>query len=69
LKLDSDDINTLGGWVSSQVEIPPHPGQKISHEEYELVVEEADNMRVTRVLMQKIASKNHGAHRGGIIDT
>ncbi|SDE54984.1 hemolysin family protein [Sporomusa acidovorans] len=52
LKLDSDDIDTLGGWVSARVEMPPHPGQKISHEEYEFVVEEVDNMRVTRVLLR-----------------
>lgn len=55
MKLDSDDVDTLGGWVSNRVEMPPQIGAKIIHEEYEFVVEEADNMRVNRVLLYKIA--------------
>jgi CBS domain containing-hemolysin-like protein len=55
LKLDSDDVDTLGGWVYARVESPPKIGQKIIYEEYEFVIEEADNMRVTRVLLRKIA--------------
>lgn len=55
LDLDAEDVDTLGGWMSARVEMPPRIGEKISHNDYEFEVEEADNMRVIRVLLRKIA--------------
>ncbi len=55
LDLDAEDVDTLGGWMSARVEMPPRIGEKITHDDYEFVVEEADNMRVIRVLLRKIA--------------
>jgi CBS domain containing-hemolysin-like protein len=55
LDLDAEDVDTLGGWMSARVEMPPQIGQKIRYADYELVVEEVNNRRVTRVLLRKIA--------------
>lgn len=42
LKLDAEDIDTLGGWVSARVEMPPQIGQLISYADYEFVIEEVE---------------------------
>ena len=52
LNIDEKDVDTLGGWVSSQVEMPPRIGQQISYAGTEFVIEEVDNMRITRVLVR-----------------
>ena len=56
LDLDAEDVDTLGGWMSVRVEMPPQIGQQINYADYEFVVEEVDNMRVNRVLLRKIAN-------------
>jgi CBS domain containing-hemolysin-like protein len=54
LKLDSDDSDTIGGWLFAQIEISPQINQKIAYDGYEFVVEEVDHMRIDRVLVRKI---------------
>nr|WP_144352711.1 hemolysin family protein [Sporomusa termitida] len=54
LNLDAEDVDTLGGWMSIQVEMPPQVGRKIGYDGYEFIVEEADNRRITRVLLRKL---------------
>ncbi|WP_145088885.1 hemolysin family protein [Sporomusa sp. KB1] len=52
LDLDAEDVDTLGGWMSARVEMPPRIGQQVNYADYEFVIEEVDNMRVTRVLLR-----------------
>jgi len=54
LKLDSEDFDTIGGWVYSRVGIEPHVGQKIFYEDYQFVIEEINHMRINRILIRKI---------------
>lgn len=54
VKLDSDDFDTIGGWMYSRVEMPPVVGQKIDYENYEFVIEEVDNIRINKVLIRKM---------------
>jgi CBS domain containing-hemolysin-like protein len=56
LKLDSDDFDTIGGWLYSRIEIEPRVGQKILYEDYEFVIEEINHVRINRVLIRKIES-------------
>ncbi|WP_371381659.1 hemolysin family protein [Sporomusa aerivorans] len=56
LDLDAEDVDTLGGWMSSRVEMPPRIGQQVDYADYALMIEEVDNMRVTRVLLRKMAN-------------
>ncbi|MEG6584447.1 hemolysin family protein [Dendrosporobacter sp. 1207_IL3150] len=53
LDLNAEDVDTIGGWVSSQVEMPPPIGKQISYGKYQFIIEEVDNMRITRVLIRK----------------
>lgn len=54
LQLDSEDYDTIGGWLYSRIEIlPPQIGQTVEHEGYTYVVEELDNKRISRVKLIK----------------
>ena len=53
LKLQADDVDTLGGWICARTELPLEVNRKIAYEEYEFIITEADNMRVNRVLVRK----------------
>lgn len=53
LKLQSDDVDTLGGWICARTELPLEVNRKITYEGYEFIIAEADSMRVNRVLVRK----------------
>jgi CBS domain containing-hemolysin-like protein len=54
LEIESEDYDTLGGWIYSQIEIPPKKGQKISYrDQYEFIVEETDDLRISRILLRQ----------------
>ncbi len=50
--LESEDVDTLGGWLYSRVEIPPRVGQIVQEDGYVFTVEECDGSRITRVLVR-----------------
>lgn len=54
LNLESEDFDTIGGWVYSKVEMPPQLNQKILHEGYEFIIQEIDHIRVNRILIRKL---------------
>jgi CBS domain containing-hemolysin-like protein len=56
LDLDAEEVDTLGGWETARVEMPPRIGQQVDYADYTFVIEEVDNMRINRVLMRKIAN-------------
>lgn len=50
LKIECEDYDTIGGWVYSQVEIPPRKGQKVRvGDQAELTIEEMDQLRISRL--------------------
>lgn len=53
LQLESEDVDTLGGWICSRTELPLEVNRKISYEGYDFIITEADYMRVNRVLITK----------------
>jgi CBS domain containing-hemolysin-like protein len=53
LQLQSEDVDTLGGWICSRTELPLEVNRKISYEGYDFIITEADYMRVNRVLITK----------------
>ncbi len=55
VEIETEDYDTIGGWVYSQVEIPPKKNQKIQYDGYELIVDEVDHMRVARLMVRKLA--------------
>ncbi|AZS15066.1 HlyC/CorC family transporter [Paenibacillus lutimineralis] len=54
LELDSDDYDTIGGWLYSRIEIlPPQVGQTVEYDGCIYIVEETDNKRISRVKLLK----------------
>lgn len=52
LSLFSENYDTLGGWLYAQLESPPHRHQRIRAGDCELIVEEVDHLRISRVLIR-----------------
>ncbi|MCR8634100.1 MULTISPECIES: hemolysin family protein [Paenibacillus] len=54
IEIESDDYDTIGGWIYSQVEIPPKRDQRIGYNDsYEFIIDETDQLRISRVLVKK----------------
>jgi len=50
LDIPTDDYDTIGGWLYSQIEIPPKKNQVVEHESgFKFIVEETDHLRVSRI--------------------
>ena len=51
LNIPTDDYDTIGGWIYSQIEIPPKKNQAVDTEDgtVRFVIEETDNLRISRV--------------------
>ncbi|WP_096466857.1 hemolysin family protein [Aneurinibacillus soli] len=54
LDVESDDYDTIGGWVFSQVEFPPQVGQTVYGHGYEFKVSEVDHLRIVRLALRKL---------------
>ncbi|MFF2480489.1 hemolysin family protein [Paenibacillus sp. NPDC058071] len=64
LSIGSDDYDTIGGWLGSQVDIPPKNGQRVElGETAAFAVEEIDHYRISRITVLKndAAGKQTGA--------
>ncbi|HEY8530078.1 MAG TPA: hemolysin family protein [Paenibacillaceae bacterium] len=60
LDIPTDDYDTIGGWIYSQIEIPPKKNQVVEHESgYKFIVEETDNLRISRITV--VRGENAGA--------
>ncbi|WP_018757079.1 hemolysin family protein [Paenibacillus terrigena] len=54
LEIETVDYDTIGGWLYAQIEIPPKKGLSITYEDYDFIVEETDNLRVSRITLRKV---------------
>ncbi|MGM9582480.1 MAG: hemolysin family protein, partial [Phascolarctobacterium sp.] len=54
LALDTENCDTIGGWLYAQIDYPPKVGQKVKTPEAEFTIEEIAKMRITRVKIQLI---------------
>ena len=52
IKIEDEDVDTIGGWLYAQLGGEPHVGQQSSYEGNIFSVEEVDGLRITRVLVQ-----------------
>ncbi|MFF2094052.1 hemolysin family protein [Paenibacillus sp. NPDC058174] len=68
LDIGSDDYDTIGGWIYSQIENPPQREQRVDYEAgVVFVIEETDHLRISRIRLEKAAgSQGTGAGQGGI---
>ncbi|MFB6365910.1 hemolysin family protein [Paenibacillus elgii] len=57
LEIESENYDTIGGWMYSQVELPPKHGQSVTYQnEFEFVIEETDDLRIARLAVRKLQS-------------
>lgn len=56
--ISTEEYDTIGGWVYSQMEIPPRKNDKIHYENVEFIIEETDNLRIARLLVSKPSADN-----------
>ncbi|MFP4976172.1 hemolysin family protein [Paenibacillus sp. CN-4] len=55
LHLDTDDYDTLGGWLYSKLEAnPPQPGQSVEYDGHLFVVEETEHKRIARIKLLRL---------------
>jgi CBS domain containing-hemolysin-like protein len=60
LDIDNDDYDTIGGWIYSQIEVPPTKGQIVNYNnEVEFVIEETDHRRISRILVREAAHQTN----------
>lgn len=52
LNIVSDDYETIGGWMYSQIEIPPKKRQRIVHDNVEFEIDETDHFRISRIIVR-----------------
>ncbi|MEF3307399.1 hemolysin family protein [Paenibacillus sp. GYB004] len=50
--IETDNYDTIGGWIYSQVEIPPCKSQRVDRDGLEFIVEEVDHMRISRLTVR-----------------
>ncbi|MDF9841169.1 MULTISPECIES: hemolysin family protein [unclassified Paenibacillus] len=64
LHMETDDYDTVGGWMYSKLEVnPPQKGQSVEFGSHLFVVEETENKRISRIKLLKlqILSEEAGA--------
>ncbi len=59
-EIETDDFDTIGGWVYSQVEMPPRREQSVSTDELDFIIEEVDHMRISRLIVRKLTLDDEG---------
>ncbi|UQZ37066.1 hypothetical protein C2I18_28130 [Paenibacillus sp. PK3_47] len=55
LHMDTDDYDTVGGWLYSKLEVnPPQKGQSVEFDGHLFVVEETENKRISRIKLLRL---------------
>lgn len=61
LDISSGDYDTIGGWLYSQIEIPPKANHAVRYnDDVTFTVEETDHLRISRIVLRR----NHAAFGG-----
>jgi len=56
-ELESEEVDTVGGWIYSQCESEIHVGQSLVYEGHTFTILEMDNHRITRILIQPLEAE------------
>lgn len=59
LELDTEEYDTIGGWLYNQVELPARVGKTVETEAAIFTIEEIDSMRIDRVGLKLIHEPEH----------
>jgi len=55
--IESENIDTIGGWIYSQLTSYPQVNEKIIYEDYEFIILKCDRKRINKVLIKKLSEK------------
>lgn len=55
IEIDSDNIDTIGGWIYSQLDSYPQVNEKINYENYEFIISKCDRKRISKVLIKRLS--------------
>ena len=58
IKIDDEDVDTVGGWLNDKLGGEPRVGQSAAFEGNTFYVEEVEGLRITRILI-RLAKKHH----------
>lgn len=62
IEITSDDVDTIGGWLYSQLNEKVATGQSVQFENYLFTITEFENHRITRVGITLIEDSNDNSH-------
>ena len=54
VNIESENIDTIGGWVYSQLSKYPQVNEKVSYEDYEFIISRCDRKRISKILIKKL---------------
>lgn len=57
LKIETEDYDTIGGWLYSQLETLPAKNSRVFYDGFEFIVDEVDHHRISRIVVKK--RENH----------
>lgn len=64
LDIETDDYDTIGGWMYSKLEIPPVKSQSVQYEgRCEFMIEETDHLRISRVNIRMLGRSLEGPEK------
>ncbi|MBX4258652.1 hemolysin family protein [Clostridium estertheticum] len=58
IDIEEENIDTIGGWVYSQLSSYPEVNDKIIYENYEFIILECDSKRISKVKIKKLVEKS-----------
>ncbi|MBU3159417.1 hemolysin family protein [Clostridium frigoris] len=58
IDIEEENIDTIGGWVYSQLSSYPQVNDKIIYENYEFIISECDSKRISKVKIKKLIEKS-----------
>lgn len=62
IEITSDDVDTIGGWLYSQLNEKVAIGQSVQFENYLFTITEFDNHRITRVGITLVEDNRDNSH-------
>ncbi|ABR36102.1 hemolysin family protein [Clostridium beijerinckii] len=53
--IEAENIDTIGGWIYSQLKSYPKPKEKINYDKYEFIILKCDRKRINQVLIKNLS--------------
>lgn len=57
INIENEEVNTIGGWVYSQINETPRAGQTVKHGDLEFVITEVEHLRIHRIEVNAVPVK------------